>query len=131
MQPREKLSLLWIFLFLNFIFCDVFSLMYPPMIQEMAAGNLVDGLELSQGMLLGFAMVMELGMAMVVAARLLPRAVGRPLNIGLGFGFIALQLWSLTGSGATLHYWFFSAVEVATLLWIVAGAWSWKSEQTA
>ncbi|MEJ2020029.1 MAG: DUF6326 family protein, partial [Maritimibacter sp.] len=69
MLQDAKLSLLWIFLFLNYIFCDVFSLMYPPMIQELSVGNTVDGIEMSQTFLLIFAAIMELGMIMTVLSR--------------------------------------------------------------
>lgn len=128
MDTRQKLSLLWIFLFLNFIFCDVFSLMYPPTIQELAAGNVVNGIEMSQGLLLGFAIVMELGMVMILASRLLaPGGLNRWLNIGIGAGLIVVQVGSLMAGDNTAHYLFFSAVEVATLVAIVLIALRWQT----
>jgi hypothetical protein len=127
MSQKQKLSLLWIFLFLNFIFCDVFSLMYPPMIQQMAAGTSIDGIEMTQGFLLAFAVVMELGMVMVVASRLLPHGPNRLANIVIGLGLLVVQVGSLFSGGNTLHYIFFSVVEVATLLWIVWIALRWRA----
>lgn len=120
MQIRNTLSTLWVFLFLNFIFCDVFSLMYPPTIQQLASGTAIGGIEMTQGLLVGFAVVMELGMVMVLAARFLPRRINRPANILVAQLLIAVQIGSLFAGENTLHYWFFSAVEIITL-----GAIAW------
>ncbi len=125
MLQDAKLSLLWIFLFLNYIFCDVFSLMYPPMIQELAVGNTVDGIEMSQTFLLMFAVIMELGMIMTVLSRLLPYTPNRIANIVVGLALLVVQVGSLFAGENTLHYWFFSAVEIATLIWIVVTSWRW------
>ncbi len=125
MPTNAKLSLLWIFLFLNYIFCDVFSLMYPPMIQELAVGNTVDGIEMSQTFLLIFAVIMELGMVMTVLSRLLPYTPNRIANIVIGLVLLVVQVGSLFAGENTLHYWFFSAVEIATLIWIVLTSLRW------
>ncbi|HHC30033.1 MAG TPA: hypothetical protein ENK80_05675 [Rhodobacterales bacterium] len=115
MQIRTTLSTLWVFLFLNFIFCDVFSLMYPPTIQQLASGTAIGGIEMTQGLLVGFAVVMELGMVMVLAARFLPRRINRSANILVALLLIAVQVGSLFAGENTLHYWFFSAVEITAL----------------
>lgn len=130
MPTRSLLSVLWIFLFLNFIFCDVFSLMYPPMVQQLAAGSTVDGIEMSQPFLLVFAMIMEAGMIMVVAARLLPYAVNRIANIVLGLALALVQAGSLFAGDNTLHYVFFSIVEIVTLFAIVVIALRWKQTKS-
>ncbi len=128
MLQDAKLSLLWIFLFLNYIFCDVFSLMYPPMIQELSVGNTVDGIEMSQTFLLIFAAIMELGMIMTVLSRLLPYTPNRIANIVVGLALLVVQVGSLFAGENTLHYWFFSVVEISTLIWIVLISWRWQPE---
>ncbi|MEJ1990547.1 MAG: DUF6326 family protein [Maritimibacter sp.] len=128
MLQDAKLSLLWIFLFLNYIFCDVFSLMYPPMIQELSVGNTVDGIEMSQTFLLIFAAIMELGMIMTVLSRLLPYTPNRIANIVVGLALLVVQVGSLFAGENTLHYWFFSVVEISTLIWIVVTSWRWQPE---
>lgn len=130
MTIPARLSLYWIFLYLNYIFCDVFSLMNPALIQQMAAGGGVDGIDMTEDMLLGFAIIMELGLIMVLAARFLPRGLNRAANVGVGFGLVLLQIATLFVGTNTLHYLFFSAVEVATLALIVWTALRWREPAT-
>lgn len=124
------LSLLWLFLTVNFIFCDVFTLMHPPDLRAVLEDS-IDGITLSQPFLLGFAVLMEAAMVMIVASRLLPRRVLRPLTVGVA-GLLALvQGGSLAVGGVTLHYMFFSVVELATLAAILVTALRWPLPQRA
>lgn len=127
---REKLQLLWVFLFLNFIFCDVFTLFYGPTLNQLLTGT-VDGVEMSQPALLGFAVLMELGLVMVLVSRLAPFDLARWGNIVVGTLLIAVQTITVLTPGLTLHYAFFSAVEIAALLWIVRASWRWSSTEAA
>lgn len=128
MSRQSQLSTLWVFLFLNYIFCDVFSLMYPPMIQEMATTGLVFGIDLTQEFLLFFAVVMEAGMVMVLVSRFAPRRANRIANFMVASALILVQTGSLAAGENTLHYWFFSIIEIATLAAILTFAWGWRGE---
>lgn len=121
----EKLSLFWIFLFLNFIFCDVFTLFYAPMLSQLLIG-VADGVEMSQPFLLGFSVLMEIGMVMVLVSRLAPHRINRWANVVIGVLLLVVQASTVISSGLTLHYAFFSAIEIATLAWIVWTAWRWR-----
>lgn len=127
MDTKTLLSSLWIFLVVNYIFCDVFTLMHSEDLQRILSGDL-DGVELNQEFLLGFAIVMEIPMLMFLFSRLLKRKLNQILNIifGIFLGFV--QLWSLTVGEVTLHYWFFSIIEIAACISIVVIALRWKSE---
>ena len=127
MTIKEKLSLFWIFLFLNFIFCDVFSLFYPQTMQDIMQG--VGGMAIDQNFLLMFAVIMELGMLMVLGSRFLAYSPNRWANILVGAFLIVVQVGSLFAGAPTLHYWFFSVVEVATLAAIVWTAWGWRQAE--
>lgn len=122
---REKLSLFWIFLFLNFIFCDVFTLFYAPMLNQLLIG-VADGVEMGQPFLLGFSVLMEIGMVMVLVSRLAPYRINRWANAIIGVLLLAVQASTVISSGLTLHYAFFSAIEIATLAFIVWTAWRWR-----
>jgi hypothetical protein len=63
----RKLSTLWIFVTLNYLYCDVMSLMDRSMLKQYLTGN-VGGVHISQGFLLGSAVLMEIPIAMVVLA---------------------------------------------------------------
>jgi hypothetical protein len=127
---REKLQLLWVFLFLNFIFCDVFTLFHGPTLNQLLTGA-VDGIEMSQPALLGFAVLMELGLVMILVSRLAPFGFARWGNVVVGTLLIAVQTVTVLTPGLTLHYAFFSAVEIAALLSIVLTARRWSSAEPA
>ena len=125
MTTKEKLSLLWVFVTANYIFCDVFTLMYHEDLKKLLAGN-VDGMVITQGFLLGFAVLMEAGMIMMVLSRLLRHRLNRILNIATGSVLSLAQAATLFAGPVTLHYAFFSVVEVATTLLIVWTALRWS-----
>jgi hypothetical protein len=126
---REKLQLLWVFLFLNFIFCDVFTLFHGPTLNQLLTGS-VDGIPMSEPALLGFAVLMELGMVMVLVSRLARFGLARWGNVIVGTLLIAVQTLTVLTPDVTLHYVFFSAVEIAALLGIVITAWHWRAAET-
>jgi hypothetical protein len=123
-RKRAIISTSWVFVSLNYIFCDLLSLMEPGFARDLASGGLVGGLKIDQGFLLASALLMELPFAMVLLSRLLPRGAARWANSIAGLVMAAVQVGSFgMGSAATLHYWFFSIVEVAADLFIAAYAW--------
>jgi len=127
MDRKVLLSTLWIFLTVNFIFCDVFTLMYSEDLRKILTGN-VDGTQISQQFLLGFAFIMQIPMLMILLSRLLRYTTCRILNIVFSVLLAIVQIWTLTSGGNTLHYWFFSIIEIATLISILFLAWFWKKE---
>jgi hypothetical protein len=123
-NPKVLLSILWIFVTVNYIFCDVFSLMYHEDLQQILSGT-VGGIDMTQEFLLTFAFIMEIPMIMIVLARLLRDKLNRWLNIIAGAVMTFVQVGSLFSGSNTLHYIFFSVVEIATTLFIIWTAWRW------
>ncbi len=127
-DPRAVLPTLWVFAVLNYLYCDVLGLMHAPELQGFLDGT-AGGLEITTGFLLGAGVLMEIPIAMVLVSRLAPRRVARPAGIVAGALMTLVQLGSLGfGSEVTPHYFFFSAVEVAATVAVVAIAWRWRSE---
>ncbi|MFC3196459.1 DUF6326 family protein [Parapedobacter deserti] len=126
MDKKVLLSTLWIFLTMNFIFCDVFTLMYSEDLKNLLDGKVGD-MQITQEFLLGYAFMMEIPMLMVLLSRLLNYKSNRILNLIFGVLLAITQLWSLTVGNSTLHYWFFSMIEIATCIGIVWTAWNWKN----
>src|SRR5260370_28075001 len=78
-DTKERLSLLWIFALLNYLYADVvalFAIVDSP--------NLADAPHLPPWALLGSAVLMEIPIAMIVACRLLPFRANRPANFIAG-----------------------------------------------
>lgn len=127
MDTKSKLSILWVFLVVNYIFCDVFTLMYAEDLQKILSRQ-VGSVVLDQTALLGFAVVMEIPMLMIVLSRLLGYRTNRVLNIAAGVLLFLFQLASLFVEQNTLHYIFFSVVELSTCAAIVWLALRWRPQ---
>ena len=128
MKKNVLLSTLWIFLVVNFIFCDVFTLHYSENLKAFIAGEM-GGMTLTQEFLLIFAIIMELSMIMILLSRVLKYKLNRILNIIIGIILTIIQTWSLIGEKSTLHYYFFSIIEIATCVSIIIIALKWKKEE--
>ncbi len=128
LSKRDVISTLWVFATVNFIYCDVFSLHHASSLQKLLTGN-VDGFEISEEFLLAFSVVMELPMLMIVLTKILPIKVNRVLNCAVALFMSCVQLWTLYSGGNTLHYMFFSVIEIATTLLIFSLALKWVSER--
>jgi hypothetical protein len=122
---KARLSLLWIFVTVNYIFCDVFTLMYSEELKRVLSGT-IGQIEVTQGFLLAFAVLMEIPMVMIVLSRVLKYRTSRLTSIIAGILLTLVQAWSLFTGTPTLHYVFFSIVEIATTLFIVWTALRWR-----
>ena len=118
-DPKVKLSLLWIFVVLNMAYADILSLMEPTSIIR----GIMAGAPMPTGGLLAGAIVMETSIAMVILSWVLSYKVNRWVTIIIGV-FMIVQI--VTG-GHGLYYLFFESIEVACILLIIWFTWKWKS----
>ena len=81
-DTKERLSVLWIFALLNYLYADVIALFA-------IAGSRTSFAPLSPWALMGSAFLMEIPIAMILACRLLPFRANRLANIIAG-GVITL-----------------------------------------
>lgn len=130
MSTPAKLSLLWIFLTVNYIFCDVFTLFHGPTLSKLLTGTM-DGMEINEQFLLGFGILMELPMLMILGARFLPEGMNRIANLAVAALMTLVQSATVFAGGSTLHYLFFSAVEIATTVVIFWMALRWRPQTDA
>jgi hypothetical protein len=127
---RVRLSVLWLFATLNYIYADVFFC-----IDVLGSGNGGSRiLHFSQGAWLGVAILMEIPMAMILLARILKPRANRWANIVAGIietAAVLLTSFILPAfhlMGTSSYYLFFGAVEVACTSLIVWYAWRWPRE---
>ncbi len=127
MDPMLRLlSKLWVFLSLNYIFCDVLSNMEMSVLQMLLKGN-VGGIPMTEGMLLFAGISLEIPFLMVILTTVLPYKANRITNMSAAFLMIIYQFGSFFfGSDVTLHYTFFSAVEILGNLAVLILALRWK-----
>jgi hypothetical protein len=77
---RVLLSTLWIFVLFNLFWADFHAFITPSFLQETMAGS-VNGLQITDNLLIIAAVVYEIPVAMVVLSLLLRRNVNRWVNI--------------------------------------------------
>jgi len=128
METKDKLSALWLFAILNYLYCDLIGLMDPAHLAQFLAGS-VDGIVISQEFLIAAAVLMEIPIAMVLLSRLLDSRMNRYANIAAGAFMTIVQAATLTFGTNTMYYLFFSAFEIAATVSIFWIAWNWKGEQ--
>lgn len=109
------------------MFCDIFTLMYAPDLQRIITGE-VDGMAMTQEVLLGFAILMEISMAMILLTHLLPYRINRIANMVGATLLLIVHGWTLISGPFTLHYGFFSAIEMTTMAFIFFQALRWKEQ---
>jgi len=120
------LSKLWVFLSLNYIFCDLLSNMEMGVIRGLLDGNIA-GIPMTQGFLLLAGISLEIPFLMVVLSAVLPYKTNRIINIGAAVLMIMYQLASFAvGSEITLHYMFFSGVEILGNAVVLVIALRWQ-----
>lgn len=120
------LSKLWIFLSLNYILSDLLSNMEMSVIKGLLEGN-IGGIPMTQGFLLLAGISLEIPFIMVVLSVILPYKANRRINMGAASLMIIYQLASFfIGSDITLHYMFFSAIEILGNFLILVLAVRWK-----
>ena len=130
LQDRKViLSTLWIFLTANYIYCDVLSHMEPAVLKELLTGTL-GSIQVTQSFLLAAAIFMEIPFAMIILSRVLKYRANRWVNIIAGVFMAASQVGTMNmGTPPTIHYLFYSAIEIACNLFIVWYAWKWTNPE--
>ena len=126
---RSKLTVLWVFVTLNYAYCDVLALMDRPYLKDVLTGN-VGGIEMTRGHLLGASILVEIPIAMVLLSWVLRPGASRIASIIAGVVMTLVQVGSLfVGGSPTPSYAFFSAIEIAATAFIVWYAWTWPPRE--
>ena len=124
------LSTLWIFAVLNYLYADVFGGKDPEAVKQLISGT-VGSIQMTEGFLLGAAILMETSIAMVLLSRVLKYGANRWANIIVGIintAAVSLSLFA-TGITPTLYYMFFAAIEIPCTLFIIWYAWKWPNPE--
>lgn len=123
-DAKMKLSVLWIFATLNYIYADVFTLFFVPGAQKATA-------TMTEGAVLGFAVLMETAIAMVLLSRVLNYGANRWANIIAGaLHTSAVFLFVFAGTPPAPFSAFFGAIEIVCTLVIIWYAWKWRNPES-
>ena len=119
---QMRLSTLWIFATLNYIYADIFTVFFVPGAQAGTAA-------MTAGAVLGFAVLMETSIAMVLLSRVLKYGANRWANIIVGAINTAAVffLTFLGGTSPAPFSVFFATIEIVCTLVIIWYAWKWSN----
>jgi len=118
---KPVLSTLWVFVVLNYLYGDLAMMIFHPALYQRVAARM------SEGVILGDAVFMELPIAMILLSRVLKYAANRWANILLGAVFSVFSAVTQLSGKAPAFFLFLSAVEIPCTLFIFWYAWTWPN----
>jgi hypothetical protein len=124
-----RLQTLWVVVMFNMVFADILFFMKPGALQGLWAGQgVLGGGQVTEGLLLVFAIFLEIPIAMIFVSRVLKRGANRWANT---VAAAITTVFVVGGGSLDLHAVFFETVEVACMALIVWSVWSRRSSETA
>jgi hypothetical protein len=124
-RTQTLLSTLWIFVILNIFARDIHELGRPGMLEQVMSG-VVDGVIVTEGLMLLGGIMFEVFIVMVVLSHVLKYKINRCVNMIMGM--IAIAIVVMTNLSPDLGNIFFMIVEIIALVAIIGIAWRWKIE---
>ena len=121
---RVKLAALWAALMSCYIYGDYFELFQPGQLEKMISGHTDIG-PVSQGVLLGFAILLSLPALMIFLSLVLPRVLCRWMNILLALFQVVVNSWAIQDSWQ--FYVYMGVLEIILSLTIIWYAARWPN----
>ena len=118
------LSTLWIFVVCNIIVADIVGFLNPGALETIMTGS--TGFEITQELILVFAVLLQVPIAMILLSRVLPDRANRWANV---IASIITMLFVIGGGNTSLSYIFFATIEVAAMIFIIWYAWTWRTAE--
>lgn len=116
---RNALSSLWAFVALNIAFADILGLYAPGVIPQVIDG-VIEGVTITENMMLIAAVFIQIPVAMIVAMQFLPPPAWRAVNTVTA---LVTAVFVIAGGSLMPHYIFFASCEVLALLLILVIVW--------
>jgi uncharacterized membrane protein YeiH len=110
---------------INMAFVDICSFTLPGALNDILTGN--TPFKITQEVMLIFAIVLEIPIAMIFLSRVLKDRANRWANI---IASVITIVFVIGGGSAYLHYYFFGAIEVAAMLLIIRYTWKWTDSDS-
>jgi hypothetical protein len=123
---ESRVSTLWIVVMFTMVFADIVGMMMPGVLQAMSAGQV--GVPVTQGLLLVFAILLQIPIAMIFLSRVLKPIPNRWANT---VAAVLTTAFVVGGGSPYLHYYFFATVEVACMVLIVWSVWTRRDSGAA
>jgi hypothetical protein len=116
--------MLWIVVMFNMAFADIVGFIQPGALQGVSGPG---GVQITQGLLLVFALLIEIPLAMIFLSRILKPGANRWANTAAA---VITSVFVVGGGSMELPFYaFFAIVEVACMALIVWSVWSRRSSE--
>ncbi len=127
-NKKEILSTLWIFVTLNYLYCDLIGLMDSNLLKQYLTGK-VEGMVINESFLFYAGILMEIPILMVLLTKILPKKANCWFNIIAGFIKTVVMIATLFMGEPTEYYLFFAGIEISTTTFIVIYATKWLKQK--
>lgn len=129
-NEKDFLSTLWIFVTLNYLYCDLIGLMDSNLLKQYLTGN-VEGLVINESFLLYAGILMEIPIAMVLLSKVLSKRANCWTNLIAASIKTLVMIATLFVGIFTNYYLFFAIIEISTTLFIAAYVIRWMKQGEA
>lgn len=121
---KIKLSALWVALMFCYTYADILGFYAPGNIEELISGEIA-GIQMTQGMLLGSAVLMGIPSVMIFLSLTLKAKANRLANVIAGVVYLAVLAGTFLTGRNPAYYLFYATVKAVLLGLIVWSAWKW------
>ena len=121
---KIKLSALWIALMFCYTYADILGFYAPGNLEELLSGEIA-GIQMTQGLLLGSAILMVIPNVMVFLSLVLKAKANRLVNIIVGIAYLGVLGSTFFTGRNPAYYLLFAMLKVVLLALILWHAWKW------
>jgi hypothetical protein len=126
---KIKLSALWIVLMFCYTYADILGFYAPGNLEELISGEIA-GIQMTQGMLFGSAVLMIIPSAMIFLSLIMMAKANRLINIFAGIVYLVVLVSTFFTGRNPAYYLLFAVVKAILLGLIVWFAWKWPKTES-
>ena len=128
MNIKIKLSALWIALMFCYTYADILGFYTPGNLEELISGEIA-GIQMTQGLLLGSAILMLVPSIMVFLSLVLKAKANRLVNIIVSIVYIGVLGSTFFTGRNPAYYLLYATVKAMLLALILWHAWKWPKKE--
>ena len=127
-DTKIKLSALWVALMFCYTYADILGFYAPGNLEELISGEIA-GIQMTQGMLFGSAVLMVVPSLMIFLSLVMSAKANRLVNLLAGIVYLIVLVSTFFTGRNPAYYLFFAVVKAILLGLIVWFAWKWPKTE--
>jgi len=125
---KIKLSALWIALMFCYTYADILGFYAPGNIEELLSGKIA-GIQMTQGLLLGNAILMVIPSVMVFLSLVLKAKANRLVNIIVSVVYLGVLGSTFFTGRNPAYYLLYATVKAMLLVLVIWFTWKWPKRE--